>query len=288
MKSFCIKNNNNIILDYLLNEIQNIDLEDTYVSKNSFKYYENIIVHYKGNNTKLFIYKLSNILANCIFKFYEKNIIKRIINSDFCYFESKEKSYIYENCLEILNEKDRKEFETRNENVFSCLYDYISEHKFFILDGFVNFRLFEYTSLLAEIVDMAVNKYIIDKEYKEFINLLQGYIKTQNSNADVVHIIYSSSEPILLDDNEKIIVYDKEFKYPKYLSDISFSSNDYCLNALLNLLPKKIILHLLVDEDEFVTTLKLIFGKRLMICKECNICRTFSLVKANNGDGSKY
>ena len=284
MKSFCIKNNNNIILDYLLNEIQNIDLEDTYVSKNSFKYYENIIVHYKGNNTKLFIYKLSNILANCIFKFYEKNIIKRIINSDFCYFESKEKSYIYENCLEILNEKDTKEFEIRNENIFSCLYDYISEHKFFILDGFVNFRLFEYTSLLAEIVDMAVNKYIIDKEYKEFINLLQGYIKTQNSNADVVHIIYSSSEPILLDDNEKIIVYDKEFKYPKYLSDISFSSNDYCLNALLNLLPKKIVLHLLVDEDEFISTLKLVFGRRLMVCKECNICRTFSLLEANHGD----
>ena len=288
MKSFCIKNNNNIILDYLLNEIENIDLENTYISKNSFKYYKNIIVHYKGNNTKLFVYKLSNILTDCIFKFYEKNIIKRIINSDFCYFDSVEKSCIYENCLEILDEKDTKDFVMRKENVFSCLYEYISNYKFFILDGFVNFRLFEYTSILSEVVDIAVNKFIIDKEYKEFIGLLQGYISSQDSKTDEIHVIYSKSEPILLDKKENILVYNKDFSHPKYLSDISFSSNDYCLNALLNLLPKKIILHLLVDEDEFVTTLKLIFGKRLMVCKECNICRTFSLVKVNKGDGSKY
>ena len=283
MKSFCIKNNNNLILDYLLNEIEKINLEGTYISRNSFKYYKNIIVHYKGKNINLFVYKLSNILTNCIIKFYEKDITKRIINSDFCYFEPAEKSSIYENCLEILESKETKDYEIRKENIFSCLYNYIRNNKFFILDGFVNFRLFEYTSLLEEIVDFGVNKYIIDKEYKEFVQLLNSYIVSQKSKAEVVHVIYSNSEPIILDENENVIVYDKLIEYPpKYLSDISFSSNDYCLNALLNLLPKKIILHMLVDDDEFTNSLRLIFKNRLFVCKECNICRTFSLVKEIN------
>ena len=279
MKSFCIKNNNSIILNYLLNEVTNINLDDTYISKNSFKYYENIIIHYTGKNEKLFIFKLSEILTNCIIEFYEKNIVKRIIYSDFFYFDTKERSMIYSNCMEILELKDTKDFLERREKIFSCLYDYILEHKFFILDGFVNFRLFEYNSLLAEVVDTSVNKFVIDKEYKEFIELLRSYINSQKCKSDTIHLIYGSGEPILLDNMQNLIMYNNEINQYKYLSDITFSSKDYCLNALLNLLPKKIIVHEIVEEDEFIETLKLIFQNRLMICKECNICKTFSLLK---------
>lgn len=281
MKSFCIKNNNDIILNYLLTELENINLDDTYISCNCFKYYKNIIIHYKGKNENLFIIKLSNILTNCIMKFYEKNIVKRIINCDYFYFDSKEKSIIYNNCLEILDEKDTKDLELRREKIFTCLVEYISENKFFILDGFVNFRLFEYNSLLEECVDIGVNKFIIDKEYREFIDLLHSYINSQKNRTDTIHVIYSNSEPILLDDKQNILAYNNKFDQHKYLSDISFSLNDYCLNALLNLLPKKIVVHMIVDEDEFIETLKLIFENRLMICKECNICKTFALLNVN-------
>lgn len=281
MKSFSIKNNNNQIQDYLLTEFKKTNIENTYVSQRKFKYYENIIIHYTGNNKNEFIYKLSEILTNCIMKFYEKNIVKRVINCDFFYFDPREKSIIYDNCFEILQDKESDEYIARKEKVFSCLVEYISNHKFFILDGFVNFRLFEYNSLIEECVDSAVNKYIIDKEYKEFIELLRGYISSQQNRTDTIHVIYSNAEPILMDEKQNILVYDNQFEHPKYLSDITFSSKDYCLNALLNLLPKKIIIHLLVEEDEFVETLKLIFGKRLKICKECNICKTFTLLNVH-------
>lgn len=281
MKSFCIKNNNKQILDYLLAEFQNMNLENTYISQNSFKYYQNIIVHYTGKNENVFIYKLSEIITNCIMKFYEKNIVKRVINSDYFYFDVREKKVINNNCYELLNDEQSNDFLKRKEKILSCLIEYISEHKFFILDGFVNFRLFEYNSLIEECVDCAVNKFIIDKEYKEFIELLRGYINSQKTGSETIHVIYSNSEPILMDEKQNILVYENQFEHPKYLSDITFSSKDYCLNALLNLLPKKIIVHLLVDEDEFIETLRLIFQNRLMICKECNICKTFTLLNVH-------
>ena len=281
MKSFCIKNNNEIILNYLLAKIENLNIENIYVSKNSFKNYKNIIVHYRGKDDDTFIYNLSEILTNCIMEFYEKNIIKRIVNSDYFYFDKNEKNMIYQNCHELLDNKNSNEFDIRKERIYICLIEYILNNKFFILDGFVNFRLFEYYSLMEECVDVAVNKYIIDKEYKEFIELLRGYIKSQKARTDTIHVIYSNSEPILMDECQNVLVYEDKFEHPKYLSDITFSSKDYCLNTLLNLLPKKIIIHLLVDEDEFVETLRLIFENRLMICKECNICKTFSLLNVH-------
>ena len=281
MKSFCIKNNNKIIIDYLLVEVQKINLDNVYISQNKFKYYNNVIVHYTGNNEALFVYKLSDVLTKCIINFYEKNLVKRVVNSDFFYFDSREKNVIYNNCYEILDDKESNDYALRREKIFTCLVDYISEHKFFILDGFVNFRLFEYNSIIEDTVDVAVNKYIIDKEYKEFVELLSGYIHSQEPRTDTIHVIYSNSEPILLDEKQNILVYNNQFEHPKYLSDITFSSKDYCLNALLNLLPKKIIVHLLIDEDEFIETLRLIFGNKLMICKECNICKTFTLLNVH-------
>lgn len=281
MKSFCIKNNNEIILNYLLNEIKQLNLDDTFISMNTFKYYKNIIVHYTGDDRKLFICKLSEVLTKCILKFYESIIVTRVINCDFFYFEQAEKNIIYNNCMEILKDDSSGELTLRKEKIFSSLVEYISEHKFFILDGFVNFRLFEYDSLVEECVDIAVNKYIIDKEYREFIDLLSGYINSQASKLDTVHMIYSNAEPILLDDQNNILVYDNQFENPKYLSDITFSSKDFCLNTLLNLLPRRIVVHLLIEEDEFIETLRQIFGNRLMICKECNICRTFSLLNVH-------
>ena len=79
-----------------------------------------------------------------------------------------------------------------------------------------------------------------------------------------------------MDKNKNIIdISDNVFK-AKYLSDISFSTNDYILNTLLTLIPEKIYIHIVGDTiDEFVNTLLLIFEGRVEICTDCNICKIY-------------
>ena len=55
MKSICIKTNNTNTLEYLLNELNSIDLDNICFSTNKFKHYKNIIIHYTGKDTKLFL-----------------------------------------------------------------------------------------------------------------------------------------------------------------------------------------------------------------------------------------
>lgn len=153
---------------------------------------------------------------------------------------------------------------------------YLSNNKKLYLNGFIIFRLTKYVEILGNIVDEAVNSFIIEKEYKEFISLLKLYINSQKSKTGIVHIIYSSNFTILLDENKNIIENSKDIFNAKFLSDISFSTNDYTLNNLLELLPKKIFIHLIDNTiDEFVKTLSLIFEKRLFICNDCNICSLY-------------
>ena len=130
---------------------------------------------------------------------------------------------------------------------------------------------------LDYVIDISVNKFLIEKEYNEFVDMLKLYVSMTPPKASIVHLIYHNEETILLDSNRNIIKTEDEKFKAKYLSDISFSSNDYALNTLLNLTPKKLIIHLIeCESNEFINTLKLIFENRCEFCSECEICSMYS------------
>lgn len=282
LKSFCIKTNNNRIVDYLLNKFENVKLENLYISKLKFKFYNNFIIHYKGKDLDLFYNTFSNILSSAIIKFYERDIIKHIISSNYFYFTDIEQRKIFDIVNNYINNGDLTESYIRKDSIMISCIEYFSNNKSAILDGFVNFRLNDYIKIVDYIVDLAVNKFVIDREYTEFIDLLKCYINSKDYGTNIVHLIYQNQESILLDEFKKSIELDDSILNSKYLSDITFSSNDYTLNTLLTLLPKKIYIHLVDNtQDEFINTLKLVFDDRIYLCDDCNICKVYKLKKIN-------
>lgn len=278
MKSFCIKTNNDHIINYLLNNLACMDFEDIYFIDKKFKIYKNVIIHYKGTNESEFLNLISSLISDCILLFFEPLLIKRCINLNYFYFDDFEKKLIEKNSYNYIQIDEDDTLKYRKDEIWVNVLNYLLENKSMILDGFVNFRLENYLDTINDIVDYSVNKYIVEKEYTEFINLLKIYIDSKQSEADLVHLVYTNGESILLDSGRNIISLSDNIFNAKYLSDISFSSNDYALNALLTLLPKRIELHVIGYEDEFINTLKLIFGNRIFICKDCNICRTYKIL----------
>lgn len=280
MKSFCIKTNNTKILNYLLNQIEKIDFKDLIYTKNKFKIYNNIIIHYKGEDNKNFYYFLCDLIKKIITEFYEEKIIKQLINYNYFYFEEHEKRIILQNCLKIIKLDENKEREKINILISKEIIKYIMENKTMNLNGFIYFRIKEYFNYLDNNVDRAVSQFVIEKEYSEFISLLRIYVETRSTEYDLLHLIYINGESILIDKNKNIVSVSENIYNAKYLSDISFSSNDLALNTLLTLLPKKIEIHLIDEEDEFINTIKLIFEGRVSLCKDCNICRTYKLLNS--------
>lgn len=282
MKSLCIKTNNKIIIDYLLNEFQNININETYITLKSFKHFSNIILHCKIDNNTLFINTISNILTKTIIYFYEKQIIKNSINLNYFYFNSLEKQEIVKNTLEVLNNYDT--IKLKYDLLNNIIFEHLLNHKSLYLNAFINFRLNNYLKLIEEKIDLAVNQFLINKEYLEFVNILKLYINSESvySQTNHLHLIYKNGNSTIIDDNNNVISCNDNIAKAKYISDISFSSNDLALNTLLNLLPQTITIHL-IDEycDEFINTLKLIFNDRIKICKDCNICNLYKYKQSN-------
>lgn len=276
MKSLCIKTNNSNLLQYLLNELQHLEIEQVYFSEKQFRHYKNIIIHYTGDNEELFINKISSFLSLLVIDELEEELINKILIQNYFYFDVNERKEILNLYFDITANDFSDIFDKKFKALFESFYSFLSSHKSLVLKGFINFRIKAYMEVLDDIVNEAVNSFIIEKEYLEFISLLRLYINSQPNSNKAVHIIYSNSDSLLLDENKNIIDITEEVFKAKYLSDITFSSNDYILNSLLTLLPSKIYIHLIEPYiDEFIHTLQAIFENRVTLCTDCNICKLY-------------
>lgn len=278
MKSLCIKTNNSDLLKYLLNELKELEIDNVCFSLRQFKHYKNIIIHYTGENETLFLEKISSILSLLVIDELEENFINKIILEYYFYFDCNERKDILNLCFDIMSNDFSDIFDKKFKLLYNVFYNFLLDNKSLYLQGFTNFRLKSYFKVLDDIVAEAVNCFVVEKEYLEFVSLLKLYINSQDSSCNLVHLIYTSNEEesILLDENKEIINISHDNLNAKYLSDISFSSNDYTLNTLLTLLPKEIYIHLIDDYiDDFINTLIAIFENRVHLCTDCNICNLY-------------
>ena len=277
MKSICIKTNDTNLIKYLLNEFNYLDIDNICFSENKFKYYKNVIIHYNGTNIKSFINKISEILSYLVIDELEDTILKKLLLKNYFYFNSIERNKIIEICSSIFID-DFNDFFIRKYNCLVSIFSsYLNKNKSIVLNGFINFRLQPYFGILENGIDKAVNAFLIEREYSEFVSLLKLYINSQNDTCNMVHLVYFRNNSILLDEHKNVINVSDDIFKAKFLSDINFSANDYVLNGLLTLIPKKIYIHLVENYiDEFIETLGLIFENRVEYCNDCNICKIYS------------
>ena len=160
MKTICVKTNNEEILKCLNRTLEESSLEDIVISFNEFKNYKNVMVHYYGSNERKFLLETSQIIANVIEIFYEENMLEKIIEDNYFYFEDFEKEIILKICEKII-EIQEANFKYKNEILKGLIYEYFIDNRYMILDGFVLFRLRPYLEILDYVVDTSVTNYVI-------------------------------------------------------------------------------------------------------------------------------
>ena len=133
MNSLCIKTNNEDILKYLQNEISEFNMLNVFYSMNEFKSYKNIIIHYKGIDNELFYTKLATILSYLVIDYFENEIIKNILNTNYFYFDNLEFKKIFDLCTENLCDGNEFSFQNRQLLLFDTFYEYISTHHSLVL-----------------------------------------------------------------------------------------------------------------------------------------------------------
>lgn len=220
-----------------------------------------------------FVYKISDLLTGCIISVYEDYLLNGIVEESYSNFSNFEKEKIIGVAKEIIDGKDSvvdKIFFVKRKNyIYKRLVEFLSNNEIIRLEGFIYFRLKEYSKDLELILEKAVDVYLTEKEYDEFINLLKYFIEIQEPKIDVVYLtVYDDGDFKLCNkfDQDVSYLYIDDMREEFFSSKLS--KEDVLLGALITISPAKIVLNKEYEgelDGEIFNTIRNIFSDRISI-----------------------
>jgi putative sporulation protein YtxC len=211
--------------------------------------------------------EIGAIMADYIFEYEEPDLIERLVQKEFQYFMADEVSNIVKQTKEMLERKRSGSSKgvQRKEQLAKQISSYLHESRLLAVDGFIHFRLNEYRKLLALFVKKAVEQYILDQEYKDFIELLRYFVSVQTSQVPMIHLIHKGKRKFQLLHTDGTPVDWQDVEQTR-------SHEDLLVSTLLNMAPEQLVLHTKAPEENVIRTLMQIFEGRIILCNGCNEC----------------
>lgn len=223
---------------------------------------------------------VANALSDIIVEKWEEALIRKIIRGTYRYFSREEQETIVKysgrNLAGDGPEENRQRYKlNRKAQVLHRLRDYLDTANELIMEGFVTFRLRDYVEEVEDAVDRAVDDFLMEREYREFIRLLKYFVDVQEPRMDQVHVLIRPGGAFKLVDESGTAIqseYLEEFVVEMVEGDVNY--DDLLISALITLAPQQVTLHVRHDGewDESIETIKGVFGDRVSICQGCPVC----------------
>lgn len=238
----------------------------------SFRNYERIKNSMKNH--------VANMLTEFIVLQEEKKIVHKIIEQHYSYYTEDERRIIYDRTLELLSGNNDVIVDfgmtTRYNKILGEISEYLDTHHELVLEGFINFRLKEYREKLVEMVDKAADDYMMDMEYKEFINVLRCFVDIQEPQVEEVHVLIVKNGVYKIVDVQGKPIHHQNFETFLMERDDHINYEDMLITALITIAPYHVMVHMHdrnnATTQNVVETIKNIFDDRVIICEGCDFC----------------
>lgn len=231
----------------------------------------------------IFKYCIANALYEYIQLYEEPQLIRKIIDAEYYYFDPRERQEIERNTIQILNDENKifnytmNGYETRRNKIVDRIICFLNSDFQLNLRGFLNFRLKDYMLDLEETVEKAVEDYLLDKEYNEFIKLLKYFVDIQDSKVEIIHIVLEAEgKYTLYDDKNSLINNDYIKDIATEISENNFlTCDDLLISSLITIAPKLVYIHqaAIMKRPDVIKTITKVFANKVKICSGCEWCK---------------
>lgn len=224
---------------------------------------------------------IAMLLYKCLLDDFFNKYIDRFITDSYFFLKNEEKTKIRDKSLIVLRDDERALegcsiycFNKKNDVLYKIRNIIAGDTKEINIDGFITFRMKELSRDLESIIDKVVEKYMVEKEYNEFIKLLKYFVDMEESKIDEINIMIDKEGKYTLKDKEG-----NDLTYSIYLDteDVkyieSISIDDMLLSWLITNVPEKIRIHNIdnCNNKELIGTIKNVFENKVEICENIEI-----------------
>ncbi len=229
---------------------------------------------------ELFRHYIAEMLSDLIMCKWQKAMLGDIIRENYYYFSEEERRSIFQNALHYLEDLDAGDRSPiivmrKKRMILAKLKEFLDTCNQIVIEGFIRFRLKEYIKDLHEAADKAVDDFLMDREYKEFIQLLKYFVDIQDSRTDMVNVVMRANGVFKLFDGRYRAIDSTYLEgFIMDLSESEINYEDLLISALITIAPREIVFHSGRAEVPPATleTIKNIFPQRVSLCRGCELC----------------
>ena len=171
-------------------------------------------------------------------------------------------------CVHMDKERDRDRLNLATAELFRFLAD----HDEVILDGVISFLWPEIAQEFEEALDRAVDEFLIEREYRDFVGLLRRLVTMSKHSAGVVHVFFGEDRFFVEDEEGHRL---GEDILSDMMSGILLDADTYddlLVSLLVTLAPQQLTIHLKTPDAQAMRTIQGVFGERLTCCTGCPRC----------------
>lgn len=214
---------------------------------------------------------LAKLIQDIIVNIYIKDVIKERVIKICGEYTPKEKEEISGIAHEIL--KDKSYYMNERDMINKDIVNYLIESNSILVDGYMRFRLKEYLYLVDISIEKAIFELESEKEYKEFLGMLQYFVNMQESELELVNVIIKDNDYFLIDMDDNILENGLLDDIDELYYD-EVSKADLLVSSLIVIAPKELVIHIEENkEDELISIITEVFGDRIRICRGCEKCK---------------
>lgn len=283
-------------LRMLLAEQANIDLHNTAQAKlvsTHVEYFiteplrircKAILPHFRLVKDAADVYKsAASALAEFVIGELESELLSAIIRKKYRNNSAMDMAVIEKYCYELLHGKEwdslgsrfhEADRARRKNKIADELERFLQEQTELNIEGILNFRLLPYRKELTEIVEYALDEYVLDKQYQEFISLLKYFVQLQDTKVPLVHLLHKGGHDFLLY-NESFQTLESKPPSDRIVADMletEMNIEDMVISSLISISPKQIMVHTRHPDMQVIRTIETIFEKRVHVCVHCASC----------------
>ena len=206
---------------------------------------------------------LTNVIASIIDMKYRPSLIRQTLNMKYRHLKPDEQTMIFSSL-------DRESTNRNYDMVISELSSFLTSSDTISIEGFVKFRLPSYKKNIVRDVDGAVRRLTAEREYNEFINLLEYFVLCRPPKEKHLHIVVTP--------NGGFSIYNGDLREiteecAKEIADVydgdEISFDDILLSALITIAPLKITFHNAgcIKTPNLISTIEQVFKGRVFFCQ---------------------